>query len=175
MNDMQLWMEEMDLHALREQDHEFSWSNKEEGENRILSKIDHAIGNIPWMSTFSSNPAQYDNAHSSDHCPLLVKVATQNGANTQKPFRFMNYLVHHPDFLRKVETAWEMEVTGTGLERIWRKLKNVKKELKHLHSTEFKGIQRKIHHYEEELDNIQTMLQTTPKDGSLVIREKNIL
>lgn len=43
INDTQMWLKEMDLQALKEQGHEFSWLNREEGENRIMSMIDHAI------------------------------------------------------------------------------------------------------------------------------------
>ena len=105
INDMHMWLEEMDLRAFKEQGHEFSWSNRKEGENRIMFKIDHAIGNIAWMSSYAAFPMQYDNAHSLDHCPLMVKLSYHT-ANTQKPFRFMNYLIHHPIFLQKIEKVW---------------------------------------------------------------------
>lgn len=133
----------MNLHALKEFGHEFSWSNRDEGENRVISKIDHAIGNIPWMNSFAAIPVYYDNAKTSDHCPLLIKLSHPPPGN-RRPFKFLNYLTDHPEFLQRTEKAWNIKVAGYGTEIIWRKLQNVKKELKHLHSLEFQGIQNKL-------------------------------
>lgn len=69
INDMSSWMEEMHLHTLKEVGHEFSWSNSEEGENIIVSKIDHAIGNIARMNAFAAIPVHYENGKTSDHSP----------------------------------------------------------------------------------------------------------
>lgn len=43
-HDMQTWMEDMELHPMVEKGHRYSWSNKEKGGHRTLTKIDHAIG-----------------------------------------------------------------------------------------------------------------------------------
>ena len=138
-NYMQKWLEKMNPYALNKQGHEFSWSNREEGENRTMSKIDHPIGNIAWIKSFATSPVHYDNAQTSNHCPLMVTLS-HHTAGTQKPFRFMNYLIEHLEFLQKTEKAWQIEDTSIGLKKVWCKLKNVKNEIKHLHSEEFKGI-----------------------------------
>lgn len=121
LNDMHNWMIDMNLHALKEVGHEFSWSNGNEGDNRIKSKIDHAICNLPWMQSFAAIPVLYDNAKTSDHCPLLLKLS-HPPSGTRKPFKFLNYLTDHPDFLQRTEKAWNIEVSGHGTEKIWRKL-----------------------------------------------------
>lgn len=43
--DMQQWLERKELHPISERGHRYSWTNKEVGDNRTLTKIDHAIGN----------------------------------------------------------------------------------------------------------------------------------
>ena len=74
MYDRQRWMEDMELHPIREQGHAYSWTNKEEGKKRILTKIDHAVGNLKWMDKFSQAHVLYGNAQSSDHTPLVLTL-----------------------------------------------------------------------------------------------------
>ncbi|XP_057529819.1 uncharacterized protein LOC130808359 [Amaranthus tricolor] len=51
--DMLNWMDDKELHPVTERGHKYSWTNKEKGEKRTLTKIDHAIGNLHWMDKYS--------------------------------------------------------------------------------------------------------------------------
>ena len=104
MYDMRKWMEDTELHPVIERDHKFSWTNKEKGDNRTLTKIDHAIGNLQWMDRYSQASVYYANPHTSDHTPLLMTLTRQNQKES-KPFRFLNYLCEHQDFLKVVREA----------------------------------------------------------------------
>lgn len=128
-HDMQKWMEDMELHPIAELGHKYSWSNKEEGENRILTKIDHAIGNVQWMDLYSQAHVCYANAQTSDHTPLIVTLSRYVHQG-KKSFRFFNYMCEHQNFVQVVSKAWKIKTKDTGLQSIWYKLKNVKNQLK---------------------------------------------
>lgn len=161
MYDMLQWIETKELHPITEKGHAYSWSNREEGENRTLTKIDHALGDLQWMTQFSHATVRYANPQSSDHTPLIINLQNHDQHHS-KPFRFFNYLCDHHEFLKVVEDAWRMDVGGTGLQKLWHKLNNVKRSLKKLHTREFAGIQSKIKTWEEALDKVQSDLQHDP-------------
>nr|QIA97950.1 hypothetical protein AP_R.00g000460-v1.0.a3 [Amaranthus palmeri] len=171
--DMQNWLDQKELHPLPERGHQFSWTNKEEGENRILTKIDHAIGNIQWLSRYNQVGVLYDNHQSSDHTLLIVNLL-EHGQKQNTPFRFFNYLCDHKDFLKVVDEAWQIEVRGDGLQKLWHKMKNVKRGLKQLHNKDFAGVKDKIMHWEQQLQKTQTDLQSNPTSEELHHREKEI-
>lgn len=108
------WLETMELHPIAERGHQFSWSNKEEGDNRILTKIDHAIGNLKWLNTYNYASVLYANQLSSDHTPLILNLAEYEHKQN-KPFRFFNYMCEHQDFLTVVRDAWWVKMKGAGL------------------------------------------------------------
>lgn len=60
--DMRSLMEDMELHPLPTHGHSYSWSNREEGQTRILTRIDHTIGNMQWMDSFGQEHVTYANA-----------------------------------------------------------------------------------------------------------------
>ena len=172
--DMHKWMDDMELHPLPERGHKFSWSNKEKGDNRILTKIDHAIGILQWMDRYSQASVCYANPQTSDHTPLLL-ILTRHYQKGNKPFRFFNYICDHQDFLQVVRESWNATNIGTGMQRIWYKLKNVKSGLKKLHTKEFAGIHGKITDWECILDRVQSDLQATPMDDDLHQREQDAI
>ena len=63
-----------------------------------------------------------------------------------RPFKYFNYLASHPDFLDTVRYAWNIDVSGFPMARLWCKLKQVKLALKTFHSTHFGNIHDRINH-----------------------------
>lgn len=53
-----------------------------------------------------------------------------------RPFKFLNCLAKHSDFLPMVKDAWKKHVHSAPMAKAWRKLKLVR-ELKKLNRTEF--------------------------------------
>ena len=170
MYDMSKYMEDMELHPIIERGHKFSWSNKERGDNRTLTKIDHAIGNLQWMDSYSQASVRYANPQTSHHTPLILSLTRQCQLES-KPFRFLNYLCEHKDFQQVVRAAWKTQSKGTGLQRFWNKMKKVKMGLKQLHSREFAGIKEKIKEWEDTLNCVQSELQASHMDVDLHQRE----
>lgn len=117
-NDMLQWLDDKELHPICERGHNYSWSNKENGEKRTLTKIDHAIGNLQWLNTFDQARVYYANPQTSDHTPLILTL-TRPSQKQSKPFRFFNYLCDHSEFLNVVQDAWNIKVKGTGLQKFW--------------------------------------------------------
>ncbi|KAL2904889.1 hypothetical protein RDABS01_003599, partial [Bienertia sinuspersici] len=83
----------------------FSWSNKGEGLNRIASRNDRCLANCSW---FFSNPlvkTMYFMPDISDHSPLVLDYLLVIIGGV-RPFRFLNIIVDHPQFLEVIQSNW---------------------------------------------------------------------
>ncbi|XP_056698200.1 uncharacterized protein [Spinacia oleracea] len=149
------------LCPLQSVDHYFSW-HKSPGEGQTASRIDWCLGNAAWVHKFSGVPTEYLNPSISDHSPLLINCLPDK-AEGGRPFRFLNYLSEHSQFLPLVEDVWSStEVRGSYMYKLWYKLKIVKSKLKCLHREEFAGVKERVDKARVHLDNVQNALQTAP-------------
>lgn len=55
-------------------DRAFTWSNKQEGKNRVCSKIDRLVGNDAWMSAFPDATITFLPEGCSYHSPCVVNL-----------------------------------------------------------------------------------------------------
>ncbi|XP_062114340.1 uncharacterized protein LOC133825405 [Humulus lupulus] len=97
----------------------YTWSNNQEGDNRIYSKLDRVFFNEDWLDIFSSVIAAAHWEVSSDHCAVILK---QTGISNEgfAPFRFYNMWTSHPQFRSTVLTNWNkaLRIKGCGLDQI---------------------------------------------------------
>ena len=54
----------------------FTWSNKQEGENRVFSKIDKVLANSLWFSSFTNANAMIIPEDILVHCACIVNLDT---------------------------------------------------------------------------------------------------
>lgn len=78
----------------------FTWSNKQEVENRVYSKIAWAFGNLRWIQQYGHEVADYLNPSASDHSPILIKCSQQKTLHP-RPFRF-----EHLRFKEVLQNTW---------------------------------------------------------------------
>ena len=79
-----------------------------------------------------------------------------------KPFNFFNYWHDHKDFVRWVEEAWDIEVSGTPMFKLYQKLKATKVKLKTVNKDSFGGITQRVKMARGKLENFQRkMLQSS--------------
>ncbi|XP_021756192.1 uncharacterized protein LOC110721363 [Chenopodium quinoa] len=80
----------------------YTWTNKQEGEDRVCSKIDRVIVNNGWLNNFPSFAAEFLPEGLMNHSPCCMRLDSQAG-NVKKPFRFFNMWTEAPNFLAIVE------------------------------------------------------------------------
>lgn len=76
------------------------------GEDRVISKINRALGNDIWMLNFGHLIVEVGDPFISDHTPLLLKFQRRN-SNIKVPFKFLNVWAEHEEFLRIVTEGWQ--------------------------------------------------------------------
>nr|XP_009765502.1 PREDICTED: uncharacterized protein LOC104217045 [Nicotiana sylvestris] len=109
---------------------DYTWTN-----SHVFSRIERAIVNAEWVNNMPQVGVVIMEALFSDHSPLCIKLGEEPKAS--KPFRFFNCLAEHKDFLPIVTEAWNKSSKARNMAGIWRKLKDVRRELKGLNTNEF--------------------------------------
>lgn len=82
----------------------YSLSNSSVGDDRVVSRIDKAFVNHTWLMKYNEVIVQYLAIRVSYHSPLIfdMQAGKQEGG---RPFRFINALVDHEDFIGVVGRA----------------------------------------------------------------------
>ncbi|XP_019248309.1 PREDICTED: uncharacterized protein LOC109227563 [Nicotiana attenuata] len=121
----------------------FTWTNGQMGEDRVISRIDRALGNDDWMMNFEHLTIEIGDPFISDHSPLTLKFQRRNN-NIRVPFRFLNVWAEHEDFQSIVNEGWQGEHQSCKLATIWYMLKAMKPVFKNLNNRNFKNIAEKM-------------------------------
>ncbi|KAM6547368.1 hypothetical protein CsatB_019044 [Cannabis sativa] len=119
----------------------YTWSNKQQGDDRIFSKIDRAMANQSWMDMFPNADVNFMNEELMDHTPAVMSFYDM-APSGKKPFRYFKMWNTHPDFNTAVAASWNQQTTGHKLFQVVSKLKRLKGVLRELNKQAFSDIQR---------------------------------
>ncbi|XP_030487085.2 uncharacterized protein LOC115704001 [Cannabis sativa] len=86
----------------------YTWSNKQQGDDRIFSKIDRAMANLSWMDMFPNAEVNFINEEMMDHTPAVMTFYDM-APSGKKPFRYFKMWSTHPDFSTAVATSWNQQ------------------------------------------------------------------
>jgi len=94
----------------------FTWNNKRGGESQVASKLDRFILSEDLILTGLDMSAMILPFGGSDHWPIQLE-ASFIGTPRNRPFRFENIWLTHPDFINNIEKCWkeDMQVQGTKM------------------------------------------------------------
>lgn len=115
--DFKRFMVDTNMVELKTTGRRYKWTN-----NHVLSKIDWALVNSEWMTTWTHVEATTLDPYFSYHNPIAIEIGGR-GFKGARPFRFFNHLAQHPYFLLLVNSQWNCVHQVRGMEAIWCKLK----------------------------------------------------
>ncbi|XP_057873436.2 uncharacterized protein LOC131079489 [Cryptomeria japonica] len=103
----------------------YTWTNRRVGEELTEVKLDRALISREWLHLYycSSNALI---RVGSDHFPINFVVEPKGGRRRKFPFRFEKMWLSHPSLLNCVNEWWNVQVEGTDMFRIAKKLRIVK-------------------------------------------------
>jgi hypothetical protein len=121
----------IDLYNLREiplSGGQFTWSNNQK--NPTLEKLDRILINCEWEIIFPLSSARKIPRLMYDHNPIILDTHEKSEPKSRE-FRFEKSWIKHPEFLCRVEKAWNSPVSGLdSISIVQEKLKKVKHSLK---------------------------------------------
>ncbi|OAP12460.1 hypothetical protein AXX17_AT1G39630 [Arabidopsis thaliana] len=142
----------------------YTWSNHQD-DNPIIRKLDRAIANGDWFSSFPSAIAVFELSGVSDHSPCII-ILKNLPKRSKKCFRYFSFLSTHPTFLVSLTVAWEEQIpVGSHMFSLGEHLKAAKKCCKLLNRQGFGNIQHKTKEALDSLESIQSQLLTNPSDS----------
>ncbi|XP_070049980.1 uncharacterized protein [Nicotiana tomentosiformis] len=103
------------LQKLRSSGAYFTWNNKQEGHDRVYSKIDRVLVNTEWISLLPISEVHYMNEGLYDHCPAIVNWDNGNH-RSRRQFKYYNMWTMVHDFKEKVKGSWD---TGTAEDKLY--------------------------------------------------------
>ncbi|GFY81235.1 hypothetical protein Acr_01g0010440 [Actinidia rufa] len=150
------------LSDLRSSGTYFTWSN-----NTVWCKLDRAMVNSRWTQEGILAQANFDlPGKFSDHSPCIVTLLGENDRGPS-PFKFFNMWAKHDNFLELVSSAWQMQMDGTAMYKLCKRLKALKGPLKILNRQQFSHISARTEEAEENLAQAQQQLHDNPGDSVL--------
>jgi hypothetical protein len=88
----------------------FTWSNNQK--NPTLEKLDRVLINFEWENLFPRSSARKIPRLMSDHNPIILDPHEKIEPKSRE-FRFEKSWIKHPNFLTRVEKAWNNMGRGT--------------------------------------------------------------
>ncbi|KAK9713611.1 hypothetical protein RND81_06G039400 [Saponaria officinalis] len=120
----------------------FTWNNKQDGDNRVMSKLDRVLVYPGWLSLFPDAYVEYLPEGLYDHSPGLVHLMTSRRIG-KASFKLFNMWTLVPEFLEIVQDGWLVNVNGVPMFSVTGKLRRMKHPLKKLNSQSFSDIEQK--------------------------------
>ncbi|XP_026428240.1 uncharacterized protein LOC113324120 [Papaver somniferum] len=142
---------------------QFSWSNCQQGRNKILCTLDREVFNQQWLDLHGDWGYKVGLRIVSDHAPLLGECSNIPKP-TNCPRKFQKMWIYHPTFLSVVKECWTKTVFGDPAFIFMQKLKNLKKVLNDWNWSVFGNVQVKIKEAEEKVQAAMQVSDSNPHD-----------
>ncbi|XP_074289136.1 uncharacterized protein LOC141614276 [Silene latifolia] len=120
---------------------EMTWTNKQDIETLVWSKLDRALANTEWLNIFPGASANFLPLGISVDSLVLVSVLDDSYDGSR--FSFLNSWVEHPTYHSIVQEAWLESVNGSQIYNFFAKMKNVKTRFIKLHKGRFTQISQR--------------------------------
>ncbi|XP_074301301.1 uncharacterized protein LOC141632678 [Silene latifolia] len=152
---------------------DMTWTNKQDPLTRVWSKLDRALVNQQWISSFPTSNALFMESGLSDHSLVVVQV--QEDIKTQKRFSFLNSWIRHPNYDTIVREAWSFPVAGNPMFRLFTKLKKVKHALNRFRRENFSDLTCRVNASKLQLKDCQKELLQDPFSPLFIEAERYCL
>lgn len=144
----------------------FTWSNKQGGDHKVMSKIDRVLVNKEWMVQFPTSYSHFKPEGWLDHCPAITYLFEQDRRRSSS-FKFYDMWGSHPQFQDIVKEVWSTNIRGCRMFQVVQKLKLLKHRLKALHRAHYSAIETRFLQLKSELDQIQVQVHQAVEDVDL--------
>ncbi|XP_074297831.1 uncharacterized protein LOC141628613 [Silene latifolia] len=148
----------------------FTWSNKQELNDMVYSRLDRAMGNQEWLDDYSTSLAHFHPEGLFDHCPCTI-VDRNADIGGKKNFKYFNMWGLTPSFKDSVAMAWATVYRGTKMFSVVKKLKALKPILKNINRECFSDVENNTNIASMALEHIQKALIDNPGDADLIQQE----
>ncbi|CAM8995780.1 unnamed protein product [Rhodiola kirilowii] len=125
----------------------FTYSNRRQGSEEVVSRLDRAVGDDLWVDRFPNAIIEHLISHRSDHCPLLLSF-DGNTQSHHKLFRFESMWMRDASLVDMIKDSWTPNNTSISLNH---KLADLSQHLKSWNKRNFGNVGSHLKRLKEEL------------------------
>ncbi|KAG5532409.1 hypothetical protein RHGRI_026893 [Rhododendron griersonianum] len=148
----------------------YTWSNNQDGEDNIRSRLDRALATVEWRNLFPLAQVIHEAKVGSDHCPLVVKCRVPL-KKVPFSFKFEAKWTTHPECSQVIESAWNQPQRGSHLYGLTQKLRKCREALTDWSKKTFGKDKMKLKLLQERL----RIIQAEPFSQDNLTREREIV
>ncbi|XP_019256466.1 PREDICTED: uncharacterized protein LOC109234878 [Nicotiana attenuata] len=131
IKDFKECIDTLQLSPVKTKGYFYTWCNKQQATDRVYSRIDWVLGNFEWIRDYGHVEADCLEPGISNHSPIVIQIwKRQNMYN--RPFKMYMVTMEHREFKPMVVDLWLQRKNCDPMERIWRKLQDLKMKSKDL-------------------------------------------
>ncbi|XP_074305990.1 uncharacterized protein LOC141641218 [Silene latifolia] len=161
------------LEEIRTQGCWFTWTNKQDQNDRKWMRLDRVLANAHLFREFPDSAAEALTAGISDHSPLILTVgSTQHSRKSS--FKFLNCWSEDATFKSLVHHEWATYIQGCAMYQLVQHLRRLKGKLKSLHHKSYTGITSKVALLKQQLHDCQQHLQQNPTSQEICLEEETL-
>ncbi|XP_074298734.1 uncharacterized protein LOC141629661 [Silene latifolia] len=149
----------------------FTWNNKQEGDERVFSRIDRVLANDTWILNGPDGSITFMPEGLYDHSPCLIECWNAQ-TRPKSSFKYFNMWGKHEQFKEIVKEVWMQDVYGCRMFQVVKKLKWLKFPLKQLNKESYGDIENSARVSKVFLEDIQKKLHADPANPLLQMEEK---
>ncbi|XP_019232984.1 PREDICTED: uncharacterized protein LOC109213626 [Nicotiana attenuata] len=173
IRDFKRCIEECELQDLKSTGAFFTWTNKQIGGDKVLSRIDRVLVNEDWNMQLPVSNVHYRNEGLFDHCPAIISWERGN-TGQKKMFKYYNMWSMATDFKEKIKAGWKTEKKGTKMYELVGKLHRIKHTMQQINKDRFNEVERKAEEVMLRLQKCQESIQKDPYYIKLIEEEREI-
>ncbi|XP_074283121.1 uncharacterized protein LOC141607666 [Silene latifolia] len=148
----------------------FTWNNKQDHNHRKYSKIDRFLINNEWLDAFPDMNAHFHPEGIMDHTPCVIRNTKLDGRR-KSSFKYLNMWSTAPDFLKTVKHIWSLQIHGSKMFGLVKKLKALKGDLRDLNQKCFSDVELRASQAINTLEEIQLQIEEHYDSNDLITRE----
>ncbi|XP_059066552.1 uncharacterized protein LOC131857829 [Cryptomeria japonica] len=152
----------------------FTWSNCRVGVDLIQVRLDRALILVEWIQHYVCSLNSIVRI-GSDHFPLCLMVEPKNGPRRRFPFRFEKMWLSHPNLSSSMKYWWNVQVDGSCMFWVAKKLRHVKDKAKKWNREVFGDIFIQKSAIQEELGLIRDKVQNEGYVNDNFAKESEVL
>lgn len=137
----QSFLDTMKLVDIETSNGHFNWNNRRGGGSLVALKLDRFIILEDLILNEIGMEARILPFGGSDHWPIQLEIRGI-GTPQNRPFRFENIWLTHPEFINNISSWWseDLHIQGTNMFLLHRRLKHINLKLKEWNKKEFGNI-----------------------------------
>ncbi|XP_010474264.1 PREDICTED: uncharacterized protein LOC104753759 [Camelina sativa] len=172
MRDFQDCVRHCELTDMSYQGQRYAWCNKRE-DGVICKKLDRVLVNQQWLQQYGHSYSVFEPGGCSDHFRCRIHIS-EEAPRIQRPFKFVNAVVTHPDFHQALADKWRespplFHSTST-MHRFTKSLKGLKPLIRNLGKQVVGTITKRTKAAYARLCDLQQATMANP--SSLAVREE---